>query len=707
MKFSLEWLSDFVDTAAAGGPAGTRALLDRAGFPVEAVEGEGPGTVFDVEITPNRPDAMCHRGLAREIAAMASLPPRSPSPIASGEDKGEGGPSVSDLASVTIEIPRLCRRFGARVIRGIAPAPAPDTVRARLTAIGSKPISAAVDATNYVMWEVGQPLHAFDLDKLTGGRVVVRKARRGEKLVTLDGIERTLDPSDIVVADAERAVSLAGVMGGLETAVTSATRNVLLEAAWWDPPSIRKTSRRHSLHTDASHRFERGADPEAVPAALDRAAAILVGSAGGTLAPGLLDARGAAWKKRRAALRLARLRLLTGVEGLDLEFAAETLERLGFAVERRSRSRLSVAVPSWRPDVAIEDDLVEEVLRIYGYDRIPSHLPAGGRAGGHLEPLRVVEERLADGAVAAGLFETMSVPFVDRQTDEGPYSAWLAAAGSAAEPLSIANPQDATRRDLRATLLPGLLDAAARNVHRGQRDVALFEVGRVFDRDGNPDEPASFESRRFAFVLAGEPRAHWSASGASSARADFFDAKGLAERLLSPWVNAATLTWKPFSCDAFAAGAAALVQTSDGATLGVVGLLSRSEREKRKLAEDVFAGELRVEAVPLARAERFEAYSSYPPIEADLTFAQEKRTGWDEIERVIGAAKLADLESVRVVDRYEGTGVPQGRVKTTIRLVFRSPERTLEQERVNGEVRRLGDELKSRLGVAFESDLSS
>ncbi len=704
MKFSLEWLSDFVDTAAAGGPAGTRALLDRAGFPVESVEGEGAATVFDVEITPNRPDAMSHRGLAREIAAMASLALSSPSSPAAGER--EGGPPVSDLTSVTIEIPRLCRRFGARVVRGIAPASAPEKIRARLAAIGSKPISAAVDATNSVMWEIGQPLHAFDLDRLAGGRIVVRKARRGEKLVTLDGIERTLDPFDIVVADAERAVSLAGVMGGLGTAVTSATKNVLLEAAWWDPPSIRRTSRRHSLHTDASHRFERGADPEAVPEALDRAAAILLESAGGTLAPGLLDARGAAWKKRRAALRLARLRLLAGVESLDLDFAADALARLGFVLERRSRNRLAVAVPSWRPDVAIEDDLVEEVLRVYGYDRLPSRLPAGRRAGGHLEPFRIVEERLADGAVAAGLFETMSAPFVDRRTDEGPYAAWLAAAGSAAAPLSLANPLDATRRDLRATLLPGLADAAARNVHRGQRDVALFEVGRVFDRGGNPDEPASFESRRFAFVLAGEFRSHWSASGAA-ARADFFDAKGLAERLVSPWVDPAALAWKPFSCDAFAAGAAALVETPDGATLGVVGLLSRSERERRKLAENVFAGELKVEAVPIARAARFEAYSSYPPIEADLTFAQDKATGWTEIERVIGAAKLADLESVRVVDRYEGTGVPQGRVKTTIRLVFRSPERTLEQEKVNSEVHRLGDELKSRLGVTFGSDLSS
>jgi phenylalanyl-tRNA synthetase beta chain len=702
VKFALEWLSDFVDTAAAGGPAGVRVHLDRAGFPIESVEGEGAATILDVEITPNRPDAMSHRGLAREIAAMAALPLL---PLAA-ERREEGATPATALTSVTIEVPRLCRRFGARVVSGISGAPAPERVRSRLAAIGGKSISAAVDATNYVLWETGQPLHAFDLDKLAGGRIVVRKARRGEKLVTLDGIERTLDLADVVVADAERAVSLAGVMGGLDTAVTASTRNVLLEAAWWDPPSIRRTSRRLGLHTDASHRFERGADPEAIPAALDRAAEILLSSTGGTLASGWIDARGAAWKTRRAALRLLRLRLLAGTEDIALDFAAEALARLGFALGKKSRQRVAVTVPSWRPDVAIEDDLVEEVLRVYGYDRLPSRLPPARRPGGHLEPLRVVEERLTDAAASAGLYESMSAPFVDRASDEGSFAAWLAAAGSASEPLSLSNPLDAGRPDLRSTLLPGLLDAAARNIHRGQREVALFEVGRVFDRPGDPDEPATFESRRFAFALSGETRAHWSAPGGRG-RADFFDAKGLAESVLSSWLEPSELAWTPFSCEAFASGACALVTSGSGETLGIVGLVARAEREKRKLDEDVFAGELRVETIPAARAARFEPFSSFPPIAADLSFAHDKTTSWSVIREAVGAARPADLESVRVVDRYEGAGVPQGRVKTTIRLVFRSAERTLEQEKVNGEVRRVGDELKSRLGVIFGSEPSS
>ena len=694
MKFLQPWVGDFLPDLEAR--TDVRELLARAGLPVESSEPSAEGIVLDVEVTPNRPDAMSHRGLAREIAAMAGL---TFSAELSPDEQGAGGPGVTELAAVAIEVPRLCRRFGARVVHGISNASCSDRVRRRLAAIGAKPISAAVDATNYVLWDLGQPLHAFDLDKLAGRRLIVRKARRGERLVTLDGLERVLDPSDVVVADAERAVSLAGIMGGRDTAVTAQTKNVLLEAAWWDPVAIRRTSRRLGMHTDASHRFERGADPEAIPEALDRAAAVLRESAGGTLAPGRIDARGIAWSKRRATLRLARLRLISGDDRLDLDFAAEALARLGFTVAARGK-RMAVEVPSWRPDVAIEEDLVEEVLRVYGYDRLPSRLPPTRGGGGHLEPLREIEERLADAAAAAGLFETMSSPFVDRAADEAPFSAWLSAAGSGSEPISIANPLDQTRRQLRSTLLPALLDAVARNLHRGERAVGLFEVGRVFDRAGDPEDPPSFESRRFGFALAGD-WGHWS-TPADRREVDFYDAKGLAERLLASWFPAERLRWRPFASEGFTPGACALVETSEGTILAVVGMVSSSEREKRKLDQSVFAGELKVEAIPSAAAgARFAAYSSYPPIQADLSFAQPRETSWEEVERFVRSAGLADLESVRVWDRYEGEGVPPGRVKTTIRLAFRSPERTLSQEEVNREVARLRSRLESGLGVSF------
>jgi phenylalanyl-tRNA synthetase beta chain len=699
VKFSLDWLSDHVDTSAAGGAEKIRALLEQAGFPLESLERAGSDTVLDVEITPNRPDVMSHRGVAREIAAMARLP--FPSAREQAEGPGEGGPPAHELASVEIRVPRLCRRFGARVVRGIAAAPAPDRVRSRLASIGAKSISAAVDATNYVLWDVGQPLHAFDLDKLAGRRIVVRHARKGERLVTLDGVERILAPGDVVVADAERAVSLAGVMGGLETAVTPATRNVLLEAAWWDPAAIRRTSRRLGMHTDASHRFERGADPEAIPEALDRAAAILLAAAGGVLGTGRIDARGLPWKSRRAALRLARLRLVAGDDRLDLAFAAEALRRLGFDVEARGRA-IRVGVPSRRPDVAIEDDLVEEVLRVYGYDRLPSRLPPTRGGGGHLEPLREIEERLTDAAAAAGLLETMSNPFVKRSEQETAFSAWLEATDSAPEPLSVSNGLDAGRPDLRATLLPGLVEAVARNVHRGEKTAGIFEVGRVFSRRGDPADPPSFESRRFGFAVTGTWRDHWSVS-TDVRDADFFDVKALVECLLAPWIAPEELRWRPFAADALAPGASALVLTGRGDRLAVVGQISTGEAARHKISQPVFAAEIVIEAIPRDRpATRFAPYSTFPPIQADLSFSQGLDATWERIEQVVHEAGLANLESVAVADRYAGTGVPEGRVKTTIRLAFRSPDRTLSQEEVNREVQRLRAELASSIGASFD-----
>ncbi len=699
MKFSLEWLSDFTDVAAAGGAAGARRLLDQAGIPIESIDASGQDTVLDAEITPNRPDAMGHRGLAREIAAMAGQPMRDLAERYA--EPATSGDATEKLTSIVIQVPRLCRRFGARMVRGIGPGPAPERVRHRLAAIGAKSISAAVDATNYVLWDTSQPLHAFDFDKLAGGVLIVRKAQRGERLVTLDGVERVLESSDVVVADADRAVSLAGIMGGLDTAVTPSTRNVLLEAAWWDPVTVRKTARRLGMHTDASHRFERGADIDAIPGALAYTARLLVEAAGGTIAPGFLDAHGAMMRVRKTTLRLARLRLLSGDGRLHLDFAEEALRRLGFSTERRGK-HLAVSIPLYRGDVRREDDLVEEVLRVYGYDRLPSRLPPSSAPGAYKEPLRQIEERLADRAVASGLFETVNYPFVDRDRDEAAFGDWLRLTETALEPLSIRNPLDASRHHLRATLLPGVLDAVSHNLRHGAPSVGLFEIGRAFGSQGESDRPESYESRRFAFALAGEQRPHWSVPEKSRA-ADFFDAKGLVERLVAPWISAEELVWKPASIQAFTLRASAIAHTRSGDIVAVAGLLSESERERHGLGAPVFAGEILVGSLPIvARPFAFHPFSQRPAVVADLSFTQPQDLAWAAVEKCVHELGLADLESLRCVDRYEGEGVAAASVKTTIRLTFRSPERTLSQEEVNREVRRLADGLGQQLHVRFE-----
>lgn len=697
MKFSLDWLGDFVDVGAAGGIDGVRRLLDQAGIPVESVSLHGSDTILEAEITPNRPDAMGHRGLAREIAAMSGVPMRDMTERYA-EPASEGEPA-EQVASVVIQTPKLCRRFGARLVRGISNGSTQPLVARRLAAIGAKSISAAVDATNYVLWDTGQPLHAFDFDKLAGGLLIVRKAVRGEKLVTLDGIERTLESSDIVVADAERPVSLAGIMGGLATAVTDQTTNVLLEAAWWDPVTIRRTARRLGMHTDASHRFERGTDLDAIPGALKLAARLLV-EGGGTVAPGFLDAHGNLFRVRRTGLRLSRLRLLSGDGRVNLDVAEQALQRLGFSTERKGK-HLSVSIPLFRTDVRREDDLVEEVLRVYGYDRLPSRLPPAAAPGEIREPLRRIEDRLSDTAAASGLYETINYPFVNRDTDEAAWGDWLRLTDTALEPLAVLNPLDATRRHLRATLLPGLLDAVARNLRHGAPGVGLFETGRAFGAAGESDTPESYESRRFAFAVAGERRSHWSVPERLRP-ADFFDAKGLAERLLDAWILAEQLAWKPAHVQALTPGAAATVEMCSGGLLGIVGLVAASEREKRDITLPVFVGELVVGSIPVAgRGFAYQDFATLPAITADLSFAQPRELTWEAIEKFVRGRGLENLESVRCVDRYEGPGVLEGSVKTTVRLTFRSPGRTLSQEEINRQVKSLAAALAARLKVTF------
>jgi phenylalanyl-tRNA synthetase beta chain len=313
-----------------------------------------------------------------------------------------------------------------------------------------------------------------------------------------------------------------------------------------------------------------------------------------------------------------------------------------------------------------------------------------------------VEERVADAAVGAGLFETVSFPFAD-PVEERPYDPWLALSGTAAERLRLrlVNPLDETRRHLRATLLPGVLDAVSFNARHGQVDAGIFEIGRAFGREGRPEAPESFESRRLAFALCGQARLHWSEPPASRA-ADFFDAKGIAERLLAPFAGPESLFWTPFEADGFARGAAALARSTAGVPLAVVGGIADSEREKRRLPETVFAGEVLLDAVPArAAGAAFRPFSGFPPVEADLSFSQPRDLPWVAIEEFVRAQKLENLEATRLLDRYEGRGVAEGRVKTTLRLTFRSPERTLEQEEVNAQVARLASALKQSLGVTI------
>ena len=690
MKFSLDWLGDFAPELRSAGAPAVADAANEIGLEIGTVEPADGDTVLDADITPNRPDAMHHRGFARDVSAALGVSFDGARRL---DVPPESGETTASRASVSIEVPDRCRRFAIRVVRGIAPAPSVPRWRRRMDALGLKTIDAAVDASNISLWGLGQPLHAFDLDRIEGG-LVVRRARRGEKLRCLDGVERTLDAEDVVVADGRGALSLAGVIGGTESAITpGVTRNVLLEAAWWDPVSIRRTARRHGLHTDASHRYERGADVEAIPEGLALAARLIREAAGGEVLAGIVDEYPGRFEARVVTLRESKLVALSGVPGLSLDRAAEVLARLGFGVERRGPA-IAATVPSWRPDVAIEEDLIEEVIRIHGYSRIPFALPPSERLAplylpaerGGPEPIRATEDRVADAAREAGFFEAMNFPFTAAGTSEA-FGNFLGKAEFRRDPLEVENPLDATRPKLRRLLLPGLLESVSANHRAGRPSIALFEIGRAWDRPALPGaDPGETESRHFAAVLAGF------APDARPVRVvDLLDAKGMLHRI----ALAATGTEPAFP----SLPGGALEVRVRGAACGVLARLPETLRAGLDLPADVVVAEIDLGAwAAIDRTAVFRELSRFPAADVDVTVTADAAASWRSVEEAVSRARLENLESVVLLKLYadpERAGVRH----LTVRLTFRAPDRTLSREEVHRERDRLIDSLKAEFGV--------
>ena len=482
MRIVYNWLKEFVEVTAPA--AELRSRLSLAGIAIDSVEETAAGTVLDAEITANRPDCLGHYGIAREVAAIYRVPVKALQPKLK-----ESSEKASDATRVDIEAPDLCGRYTARVLRGVKVQPSPEWLRQRLEAIGQKSINNVVDVTNYVMFELGQPMHAFDMDKLAEKRIVVRRARPGEKIRTLDGAERTLTKDMCVIADAARAVAIGGVMGGADSEIGFSSRNILLESAWFDPISVRRTSKALGLRTEASYRFERGADPEMAEMASRRAAELIQQLGGGEILAGVVDA----YPRREApiAIELSRRELLR-VMGADIpdRDIEEILSALGFQPSRGNgnsadtESRHAVwqcERPSWRRDVTRGIDLIEEVARHYGYDKFPPRLPPAKRPA-HRLPHAEALDRLRERVIALGYREIVAIPLVDARRDE-----IFRADGVA--PAVIGNPLAEDASVMRSNGVVSMIGALEWNLNHGQRDLRLFEVGKAYElRDGEPLE---------------------------------------------------------------------------------------------------------------------------------------------------------------------------------------------------------------------------
>ena len=642
-------------------------------------------TVLELEVTPNRADCMGLIGIAREVGALLGHELEIPNVNLDQAQHGSGA------VSVEIADPEGCPRYVARFIDSVRLGPSPTWMTARLASAGLRPISNVVDITNYVMHETGQPLHAFDADRVAERSIVVRRARPGEQLTTLDGVIRRLDERDLAIADSEKALALAGVMGGLDSEVSAGTSAVILEAACFDKVSVSFTSRRHSLRSEASARFERGSDPAMAPYAAARAAELMSELAHGSVESGAVDVYPRPPEPLRISLRPGRTDRVLGIE-IPPRTQAERLRSLGIEITLDDDT-LDATVPSWRRDLTREIDLVEEVARLEGFDRLPATLPPGLQGG--LEPEQTAEGAVRRTLVAVGLFEAWTPAFMSERAldllllpDDDPVRRCV----------RLSNPMTEDERALRSTMLPGLLRSLRRNFAHGADGVGLFEVARTYHpSDGElPHEPPVV-----AAVVSGlRPGRSWRSDDRPW---DFFALKAVVEalfeslRLPAPSFNPrGSMPWHPTRTAQVTLGRA---------PVGVLGELHPEVCAGFEVPEATLAFEL--ELAPLFAAltgrPRVGELTRLPPIYLDLAVVVDDAVPAATVERVIRASGQPEVTSVRLFDLYDGDQVPEGRKSLAYALELRSPERTLTdaeaaqvRDRIIGALReRVGGELRS------------
>lgn len=628
-----------------------------------------PDVIFDLAITPNRPDAMSMHGLARDLGAYFDLPVGLPD--FSVEESG----SPTEV-TVQIDDPHRCPRFTARELRGVTVAPSPLWMRLRLRAVGLRPINNVVDVSNYVMMELGQPLHAFDLDRIEGDRVVVRGALPGETMRTLDGVDRSLTTEDLVVADAGGPIGLAGVMGGEETEVSESTSRVLLEVAHFEPAGVLLTGKRHGLRSEAVARFERGVDPTLPPIASGRATELLTRLAGANPAPALIDENPRPWSAPVVVLPAGEPERLLGVP-VTPEQSADYLRRLGFGVT--GEKDLEVQVPAFRPDVGRPADLVEEIARLHGFDNIPALLPFG--RGGALPAEERAERLVRQVMVGAGYFEAWSFDFMAIEDLD---ALGIPADDERRRAVGVRNPLADDQRHLRTTLIPGLVRGVALNQARSLGEPPLFEIGAAFLKPTGVAE-LPHQPRRLGFVAA--------PSGGGEAA----DAVGVVAALFRQMHRRWDLDQR--AVPGLHPGRSGRVVV-DGDEVGIVGELHPSAAERFGVTGRLAVGEIDMSALtPLAPT--FTAPSSFPPVVFDLAFDLEARVPAGRLLDAVRTAAGPLLEELRVFDVFSGSPLEAGRRSIAVRLVFRHPDRTLVEEELS-EVRvaiaqRVGSDLGGRL----------
>lgn len=643
--------------------------------------------IIEVAITPNRPDALSHIGVARDLAAIFNRELHIPEVIL---NESEG--SIHDFAAVEVLNATDCPRYSAKVIRNITVKESPSWLKEALTAIGLRPINNIVDVTNYVLHEIGQPLHAFDLDKLTGNKIIVKNAAEGELFTTLDSKERKLSSSDLMICDAERPVAIAGVMGGENSEVSAETKNILIESAYFNPPSVRKTSKSLALSTDASYRFERGTDPNITVVAASHAAQLIQQVGGGDILSGIIDVYPVRIAAKEIELRFARVTKLLGYI-VPQEDMLRILRQLGIQVNSVASDSVRVSVPTFRPDLEREVDLIEEIARIYGYDKIPA-----------VEKISITLDEKRDEtslnafarqtALSLGLDEIISNSLIPSET-----------ALMFGKTVDVLNPQSADMSTLRTSLIPGALNCVARNVNAGEKNLALFEIGNTFNRINEKLE--SFEDFReeenICFVLTGKAvETEWYDKDRFY---DFYDLKGIVNSFIRKFYLDSVLK-DSYYHEANSIFEYYFEKVYKGIVIGQGGLINKSVLKKFDINQDVYYFEFSLQKFsgiePVAR--QFQELLKYPKVVRDCAFILDKTISHEEVINAMTDAKSELLKDIRLFDIFESDALGSGKKSMAFSLEFYDPKKTLKDEEVDAVFYRAIESVKKKLNAELRGN---
>ena len=689
MKLSCRWLKKFVDFQ--GDPQSLAHRLTMAGLEVEALEkvrhGNGEeDVVLEIGLTPNRGDCLSIHGLAREVAALTGNPLKEPT-----VELVESGNPVEDFASVTLEEPGMCPRYLARVITDVKIGPSPQWMVDLLRSVGQRSINNIVDVTNYVMFEWGHPLHAFDYDLLHEKRIVVRRAGRGESFETIDRTQCRLHEAVLVIADGKRAVALAGIMGGLNSEVGGGTQTILLECAYFDPSAVRKTAKEYKVHSESSHRFERGTDPNRLDRVIDYAAFLIAQVSGGKVARGRMDRYPVPIQRTEVDLRTDRVNKILGA-GLRADEIQAFLERLSFEVSRADNGTLRVSVPTFRPDITREIDLIEEVARLNGYNNIRASLPSCGILESQPPDLVRLDQQIKNILTGIGFQEIITYSFINK---EHLNHLRLPAEADDQNYVPIINPISQEQNVLRTTLVPGMLETLARNMNSGISDLMLFETGRVFHHQG----PDILPEESLHLVAAVTERVDADIWKPMNTARDFYSIKGFLQALWAR-LHAEPLEIREKDYPWFVSGKSVRLGV-DGEKIGTMGEAHPRVLDAFKIDQRVFFFEISVEALleSLLPVASFEPLPRFPSSLRDLSIVVEKKVKAEEIAASIRSVGGDILQKVAIFDQFQGGNLPESQKSLTYSLVFRSETRTLTDKEVDELQQKILDFLAKRFSA--------